>query len=353
MEKRDKFLSTIFFIITTLNADNIKKDILEIDSFGEIRAGTIYIKDNAGKKTSTLSLGGKVGIKSKPINGLSVGTSLYTTNAIFGKDSEPMFLDSNGDSYSIVGEAYIKANLYNTEIKAGRQILESPFINSDDIGIIPNSIEGYNLLNRSIKDTTIILSLVNSWAGIDAPKPEEFTKIQNSGNAIILAGIIYKGINNTTLQAWQYKLEHKDWNYFEAKFENNNFSIAGQYSNQDNGNSVYGIDGAFNIDNLSIHTAYNRVSGIISNGFGGGPFFTSSEDHTIEEILDGEAKLIGAEYNIGNFTLGVTNVYFNKCEDERDYLVSYAFNDNLTIDLIHSDMSRDGKMSRFFLNYSF
>ncbi len=352
MKKRSIFLSNILLLISILNADEVKNS-LEIDSFGEIRAGAVYIKNNAGDKSYTLSLGGKVGIESRPIYGLSVGTAFYTTNAIFGKDSEPMFLDSNGDSYSIVGEAYIKANLYNTEIKAGRQIFESPFIDSDDIGMIPNSVEGYSLFNKSLKDTTIILGLINSWAGVDTPKPEEFTNIQNSGDAIFLAGIIYEGIKNITLQAWQYKLENRDWNYLEAGFKNNSFSIAGQYSNQDNGNSVYGLDGVFNIGKLSLHTAYNKVSGIVSNGFGGGPFFTSSEDHTIHESLDGEAKLIGAEYNVDNFTLGVTRVHFNRCEDETDYLVSYSFNDNLTVDLIHSDMNHDGRMSRFFINYSF
>jgi hypothetical protein len=330
------------------------KNGLEIDSFGEMRAGAVYIKNDAGDKSYTLSLVGKVGIESKAINGLSAGATFFTTNAIFGKDEEAMFLSSNGDSYSIVGEAFIRANLFNTEIKAGRQIFDSPFIDSDDIGMVPNSVEGYTLLNRGLKDTTIVLGLIDSWSGVDTPTPEEFTKMQNSGDAVFLAGIIYEGIENITLQAWQYRLKDVNWNYFEAGFENDNFSIAGQYSDQENGNRVYGLDGVYNIKNLSLHTAYNKVSGVVTNGFGGGPFFTSSEDHTVDDFLeDEEAKLIGAEYNIGDFTLGVTTVDFSNSENETDYLVSYAFNDDLTVDLIHSEMNDDGTMSRFFCKLQF
>ncbi len=37
---------------------------------------------------------------------------------------------------------------------------------------------------------------------------------------------------------------------------------------------------------LDLH--YNRVDGVVTNGFGGGPFFTSSEDHTVADVKDQE-----------------------------------------------------------------
>jgi len=320
---------------------------------GELRLGAVQIKDSDNKKSSTLSLGGKVSLESKPIYGLSGVATLYTTNAIFGKDSEPMFLGSNSQSYSIVGEAYIRANIANTEIKAGRQIFDTPFIDSDDIGMIPNSVEGYSLVNKSFDDTTIVLGAIKSWSGVDAPIPEKFTKMQNSGDFVMMAGLIYEGIADTTLQAWQYKLKDNDWNYLEATYEKDNLSLGWQYSNQGDGNSIYGLDGTLTIDNLSLHSAYNKVSGVVINGFGGGPFFTSSEDHTVHETLDNEAVLMGAEYSIDDLTLSLTHVDFTKIEDETDYILSYKFNKKLSMDLIYSHMHNDGKMTRFFINHSF
>ncbi len=95
------------------------------------------------------------------------------------------------------------------------------------------------------------------------------------------------------------------------------------------------------------------MDGEVTNGFGGGPFFTSSEDHTIADVKDQKAWLVGTEYGYQNFKGGVTYVNFDKGEDETDYILSYIFSDDFTIDLIYSDMYDDGKMTRIFANYSF
>ena len=320
---------------------------------GELRFGAVQLEDIDGKKSSTISLGGDVALETEPINGISSGVTFYTTNALFGKREEAMFLGSKNQSYSIVGEAYIKVELKDTKLKVGRQLFDSPFIDSDDIGMIPNTVEGYTIQNNSLADTTIILGAFDKWSGVDTPTPEHFTKMQNSGDSVLVAGVSYEGIKNTTLQAWNYKLEHNSWNYFEASYEEENFSLAGQYSNQGDGNSIYGFDGVVNLNNLSLHTAYNSVHGIVFNGFGGGPFFTSSEDHTVHETLDNKALLIGAEYSLDKLKVAFTNVHFSKIEDETDYIVSYEFNDKLRTQLIYSDMNHDGELTRFFINQSF
>jgi hypothetical protein len=351
---RNRWYSILLLLIPfIIDAGETKQKIgIDINRTGELRFGGIYV-NSIGKKSYTLSLGGKVALEAKSIYGVTASTTFYTTNALFGKNSEAMFLDSEGNSYSIIGEAFIKAKFHKTQIKMGRQIFESPFIDSDDIGMVPNTIEGYILSDRTLQDTTIILGLVNSWSGIDANRPEQFTKMQSSGDDIAIAGLIYKGFKNTTLQVWQYGLDGEDWNYFEANYESNKFSIAGQYSDQDSGNYAYGLDGILNINNLSIHIAYNKIYGVMSNGFGGGPFFTSSEDHTIEEVLNQEAKLAEFKYKIDNLTLSLIHVDFDKGENETDYLLNYSFGDNLSLNLIYSEMYNDGRINKFFVNYSF
>ena len=320
---------------------------------GEIRSGTVQIENNLGKRHSTLSLGGSLGIKTAPIGGISLATTFFTTNPLFGKDKEEMFLGSQNRGYSIAGEAYIEANLGKNQIKAGRQIVDTPYIDSDDIGMIPNSYEGYTITNKDLSNTTIFLAKLNRWSGFDAPIKDEFTDMQDSNKAVWVKGVIYEGINNMTLQAWQYKLENNSLNYFEIGYETKQFNLAWQYSTQDNSNKVFGLLAKINFGNLLFTTAYNKVSGEVINGFGGGPFFTSSQDHTIEGTQNQKALLIGAEYVYNKFTMGLTYVDFDKNENETDYILSYDFNDKMSFDLIYSNMYSDGKMTKAFAKYKF
>ena len=177
--------------------------------------------------------------------------------------------------------------------------------------------------------------------------------MQSSSDAVLVGGIIYEGVKNTTLQAWNYKLDSLNFSYFEAEYKTEQFNIAWQYSNQDNSNSVFGLLAGVNFKDLAFTTAYNRVDGEVVNGFGGGPFFTSSEDHTIAEVKEQEALLVGAEYIYDRLTIGINHVDFNRGENETDYILSYAFNDKMSFDLIYSDMYGDGKMTKAFAKYNF
>ena len=346
-------ISLVVLTVLTIGAENLKEIFTNAKTEGQLRLGAIQIEDDSGEDRSTTSLGGHLGIKTDPLAGISLGATLYTTNALFGKDKEGMFLDSNRDSYSILGEAYIQADLGKTSIKAGRQIIDTPYADSDDIGMIPNTFEGITLINQDITDTTIILASLDKWSGVDTDIPEKFNEMQSSGDEVVMASLIYEGIENTTLQAWHYKLDEADFNYIEAGYETELFNLGFQYTDQDNDNSAFGVTAGTNISSLGLSIAYNRVDGVISNGFGGGPFFTSTEDHTIDGIVDQNAILVGAEYAMAKTTLGVTHGEFDKSENETDYLISYAVNDNHSLDLIYSDMYDDGKMVRFFANYSF
>jgi len=328
-------------------------ETIELDTTANLRIGAIQIEDDVGKKSTTYALGGSVGVETKPIQGFSIGATFYTTNALFGKDDEGMFLGSNNNSYSIVGEAFIKAQLGKTTIKAGRQTIDTPYADSDDIGMVPDRFEGYSLVSKDIESTTIVLAWLDKWAGVDSEQPEKFREMQSSGDAVLTGGVIYKGVENTTLQAWQYKLENRNLTYLEAGYETEQFNLASQYSDQDNSNSIFGVSAGVNIGDLALSTAYNKVDGEVINGFGGGPFFTSAEDHTVAEVTDQEAWLLGAEYSYGEFTGGVTHVNFDKGENETDYILSYAMNDNFGVDVIYSDMYNDGKMTRVFANYNF
>ena len=354
MRYRLSIIITVLISTPIIVQGSTLSDAIEgISHKGELRLGAVRSKDSENKKATTLSLGGRVSIETKPISGVSLVGTFFTTNALFGKNKNGMFLDSQNRSYSIVGESYLKANLGQTTIKAGRQIIDTPFADSDDIRMIPNSFEGYTLVNQDIQETTVILALLDKYSGIDAPIPEKFCDMQSSKDAVFTAGLLYEGLENSTIGAWHYEFESVNFNYGEFLYETDSFNMGLQYADQENSNSVYGLSIGSEINNLALNFAYNRVDGTVSNGFGGGPFFTSSEDHTIADIEEQEATSYSLEYTIDKVTVGAFHIDLEKGEDETDYLLSLAINKNHTLDMIYSDMYDDGNMVRFFANYKF
>ena len=347
------FVSTILLSSSLLAQSPLAEAIEKIDHRGELRFGAIQTEDSQGDKATTVALGGRVTLETKPLNGISLVGSFFTTNPLFGKRDEGMFLGSSNQGYSIVGESYLKVAMGKSLFKAGRQLLDTPYADSDDIGMIPNSFEGYSLVNQDLSDTTLIVALLDKYAGIDADVAEKFSDLQSSKDPILVGGVIYEGIEKSSLEVWHYNMDDADFNYAEFGYEADTFSMGLQYTDQENSNRAYGVAVGGKIDNLAINFAYNRVKGIVSNGFGGGPFFTSSEDHTIEDSQDQEARLYGATYQFGDLSMGVTHVAFDKGENETDYLVSLTINKHHTLDVIYSDMYDDGNMVRFFANYSF
>jgi len=337
-----------------LQSDTLSDAISGITHSGELRFGGVRTKDSDDHTATTLSMGGKVSLETKPISGISLVGTFFTTNPVFGKDNESLFLSSTNSAYSIVGESYLKIDMGKTVIKAGRQLIDTPFADSDDIGMIPNTFEGYSLVDKSMQGTTVVVALLDKWAGVDAPIPEKFTNIQESSDdAVFTAGLIYQGSPNTALSLWHYALDEVDFNYAELDYSADTFNMGFQYTDQDNDNSAYGVSIGGNVDGLDLVFAYNKVDGVVSNGFGGGPFFTSSEDHTIADTPDQKAKLYGMSYDKNGFSIGITHVNFDKGEDETDYVAGYEVNKDFNLDLIYSDMYDDGSMVRFFAKYKF
>ncbi|MDM5272000.1 OprD family outer membrane porin [Sulfurovum sp. zt1-1] len=333
-----------------------------------------------------IALGGKLHIQTVAWNGISAGTSIYTTNSIskhegYLSGAGIPFFDGSGNSYTILGEVYLQAVWGENAFKVGRQEIDTPFADTDDIGMVPNTFEAITWINKDFKDTTIILAQVQKMAGVDAEAPSEFTNINDNAGAQLI-GVTFQGIEDLSLTSWYYHLNDfdiEDITYLEASYEGtfNTFSyaLAAQYAAlayySDADASVYGITGTlgFNPIGLSLGTAYNKsVNNAATNGFGGGPYFTSSEHLTLAEAgVDGDALMFVAEWDAG--IIGLNNLTFtaahltlkdqNNIEStELDLIANYTFNDTLNMDIFYSDINDEingNKLSnlRVFVNYTF
>lgn len=355
------------------DADTLRDAFLNARYDGNIRLG--YQSHEVENDTDTeLALGLKLHIETAPYYGLQAGATLFTSNGNGKEGFEGVpFFDENNDNYAIMGEAYLKAIFSRTTLVMGRQSFDTPFADSDDIGMVRNTFEAYTLVNTSLQDTTLFMSHVQKWSGVDSPSPSSFTNV-NGDNGMQILGITYEGYNKTTLSGWFYNLnDEATISYLEASYEDETekYTYGGtlQYAFQDyeNGESstIYGAAVFLGIKSTGLTTtiSYNKTNGISAdNFFGGGPFVTNAEHNTLREAgPDGRVIL----YTLG-WDASVVRVeglqfvlHIDAHQDhakEYDLGIGYTYNDRVNFSAIYSDVedkSSSFKNLRVFANYSF
>jgi hypothetical protein len=248
MKKHITLSALAIAVLATSNvqgADSIDGMFKEGKTSGEIRMFHIDRRDNTlNDNLIATAIGGHLKFETAELNGLSLGVAGYTTNRIFrgleeGGATNPnkTLLDANGDSYSILGEAYVKLDLKGmgtkTDITAGRQKLNTPLAGADDARMLPNLFEAYVMHNKDIANTTLVAAHVTKFAagsfanaynggivgatagytaavGNTALHQGEFTNMgewalgagkETSG--VTAVAVINKG-DNYTVQAWDY-----------------------------------------------------------------------------------------------------------------------------------------------------
>jgi hypothetical protein len=333
----------------------------EAGVFGDLRLGFIQAEDDAGEKTDGSAIGGKLGYISPSWKGLSAAATFYTTGELFDDENGDFFSSDNG-SYSILGEAFVQGVYGNAILRLGRFELDTPHADTDDIRMVPNTFQGLLLSNTDIAGTTLYLTHLDKWAGVDAEIPERFQEM-NADDGITAVGAVYEGIEQLALQGWYYLgRDFVNLLYLEAMYETDSFNLGVQFGSQsdetDNESGpdgdVWGITGSYSLYDLTLSAAYNDVSGTVTNGFGGGPYFTSADDHTIDGVEDQEATALGIEYGgIESLAVGVLHVDFDQGANETDYYASYDVNEQLGLELIYTDMHDDGNFVRLMANYGF
>ncbi|TQV62552.1 MAG: OprD family porin [Sulfurovum sp.] len=361
-------LSVLMFMLgTNLYADNN-------ESFsGNLRLGYQYGKDDIGSGNE-MAVGGYLHYESKDFNGISGGVRLSTTYGDKGGDGG-YFIHGVSTNVALLSQAYIKAKNESSELKVGRQALETPFANSDDIGMIQNHFGGATFTNHSLKDTTLTAGFIRSMAIGCGDAQDRFEKLDDG---VYMAGVNYEGVENLTFQAWHYdKLEDMRASYMDGVYSGelgNLGYVAGvQYSHQqfdNDSNNIYGTLLALNhkSSGVGIMTAFNKTDGIgADNLYGGGPFFTNAEHTTLADGGDkASAYKVGVNLDtqsigIDNVTLSVEKLWVNKKDEGTisnfGIIGEYSYNDNLAFRAYYSDIKDDvdgdKQNLRVFADYSF
>jgi len=391
--------------VVALSANSIDEAFKAGKASGQIRAAYVNQDNAVDTDTYGTSLGGVLKYETADWNGLKLGIGAYVSQKLHfasgdvdeGKINTDLF-DMDGKSYAYLGEAYMDYTMGDLNLKLGRQQIDTPFADTDDIRMHQNTFEALIATYSGIKGTTLVGGYVTRWAGYDSEDVEskdKFKKLAEGSNGAVVLGAINESIENLALQGWYYSADKvADLYYADAVYtipfsESMGLELSGQFAafreDEDiNGDktgvsgNVYGIGAAFNVGALTLGAAYNRGTNkdgkVPPIGFGGGPYMTSMEEMTIEGMNDVKAYQLSAELDMadaGLEGLTLTALYGNFKSDtdetkvtETDLIASMELSEAITGDISYAmiddknknfDSGNDAGYNRFLvrLNYNF
>lgn len=351
-------------VMNAAAADDLAGMFKEGKVSGQIRA--FYINRemiNSDYSRDGLALGGKLGYETGAMNGLSAGVMFYTTNKLDNESRIPSHNDktlfnSYDNGYSYMGQAYINYKNGNTNVKIGRQELNTPMAASDDVRMLPNTFEAAVLTNTDIKDTTLVAAHVskisygtfaNAYAGgslaLASGYGNGYASYGNSyengsyhsmsqaalgastqERGVSAAAVIYKGIPDLSLQLWDY-YAHDILNavYAQADYTwgcllNPAIKMTGsvQYIQEDGvgdkfaGNvdsKYYGAQLVAKYGNATLSGAYSvtpdsdgTFNGVIISPWGGMSAFTQAMVTRHQFLADTDSYKFALGYNLKDLT---------------------------------------------------
>ncbi|MEA1916934.1 MAG: OprD family outer membrane porin [Campylobacterota bacterium] len=232
-----------FGVINSYGADDLSSMFTDGKVSGQIREFSIIrtysysdvAKDDFTRKAN--AIGGHLKYETADFKALSLGAAFYTTNGFLlqspkddYRDVDPTLLGKDNDSYTMLGEAYLKFKYENTSFKGGRQKIDTPLAGSDDTRMIPNLFEAYLLSNSDIDGLNLtlghitkfaqgtfgrvynggILSATSGYSLVDSRN--QVGDFENMGTYAVgesTAGVsvvsgTYSGIKNLKVQLWDY-----------------------------------------------------------------------------------------------------------------------------------------------------
>lgn len=332
------------------------------------------------------AIGGQLKFDTGHWNGFGAGVEFTTVQEIrpLSGDNDDgeratMLVSTEGD-YTEVSQAYLEYINDGITLRAGRQLIDTPLADSDDIRIVNNTFEAYIAMYET-DNLSLMGGYLHKWQGTDTglvnddAAPADTDAWQETGED----GTYFAGVNYDNdlfhLGAWYYDISETDANenslgqnvanrsvYVDTTLHaiaSDDFSldVSAQYLQQSSEDGsdieadIYGVMAEVSISDLGLIAAYNRRDAdddeTSFSGFGGGTLFTNMDNMIIDAINGGDvdAYMIGATYAINDFTVGyaysafdsdsisgTANGFDRGDEDiiEHNIGAEYAYTDNLT-----------------------
>ncbi|NOQ36219.1 MAG: outer membrane porin, OprD family [Methylococcaceae bacterium] len=360
---------------------------------GYLRTGFLQTKVRSVDTSSATAMAGELGCGYRLNSHIKAHLGLFGVldTGLNSHDDDNIhgdFFNRKKDSYLMLGEAVLTLSYGDFEAHLGRQNFDSPHLDSDDLRMVANLFEAY-LVDYHLSDEFYL------GAGFI----REASGWENGGNLshFVPIGEALGGRDGNAWVSWlAYEQEHMSGNawfylipdhltifYGELMYSNFltseiSYDVGLQYDwGLDSGAARLGEIDAQTLGfmtsisgyDVTLTAAYNKNfgnTGAVAS-LGGGAFFTSLEDQTLDAATgeDTQSILLGVEYALSNeFTLGVAMAEFraaNKKDyqvEEINYFLNYNWNDKLTAELIYAviddkNSSEDTDQIRAMITYRY
>jgi hypothetical protein len=292
---------------------------------GEIRSMYAGYKiEKAGENDIyATAIGGHLKYELAKLNGFSAAAAFALSHDIgFATGDEGVKqnseLSSSDGEYSVLREAYLNYRDGDFNFRAGRQIIDTPLADSDDIRMIADTFEAY-VASYQLSNFSFMAGKLQKWQGYDADLDSGWVRAGENGTWF--GGVTYAD-DIIEANAWYYnvtKLTNAAYFDLTLGYEiSSDISISAgvQYLNESEINNsatkadIYGVLAELSAYGFTFGAAYNNSkknenSGSFS-GFGGGTLFTSMDTMILDEITydrDAEATAGSISYEIDKLTL--------------------------------------------------
>jgi hypothetical protein len=379
-------LSTSAFAEEMKTADTLKDMFSNGTVSGQVRLGYVNYDSATAKDTTGGAIGGQLKFETAAFKGLSFGSALYTSqsiSAISGDANDGEYYDglaSSEQAYSELAEAYINYAYNGFNIRLGRQLIDTPLADSDDIAMTPNTFEAY-IASYTLEDLglSFIAGNVLSMQGVDTDYENvtDTTWMETGAEGTRLVAATYAN-DMVEAGAWYYDVTEVATAIYAdvtGTFAVNNDVeiVAGlQYlteSEQDSDGVDSGIEGSIvgamveaGFYGVTASLAYDQVSvddgNQIFQGFGGGSSYTNMDTMTAGSLHegdygDGSSFVASLGYEIANVNMFVAYGDFTADDigngkahvTETDLGVEYSYNDGEADIALYYIMGEDKESS--------
>ncbi len=295
-------ISALIGMISSVNADTLGEALTEGTVSGQIRIGHIYNKPKLSdeKRSYATAVGGQLKYETAKFYGFDAGVAFYTSHdvrALSGDkdiDERNDELASSQGHYNILAESYIDYTQDTFSLRVGRQLIDTPYADSDDIRMTPNTFEAA-YASYGLDEFTFIGAYLTRWQGPDSESDYEFDDLVRGSDGMLMLAATY---SSDMLESgiWYYgedrtaEIFYADTIITLAVAEEIEFSAGLQFADQREnhgsgiGARLYGGLLGLHSGGWTIGMAYDDVrvnSGKeYFGGFGGGAAFVNMDDTT-------------------------------------------------------------------------
>ena len=336
---------------------------------GYLRLGAIYTKTQSVQGQSAGALSGELGC------GFQYNQYIKAHVAAFGVldlafntqqdiNKHPEFFNQHKDSYIMLGEAVLTLSYQNLEVHLGRQNFDSPHLDSDDLRMVANLFEAYLIDYHYSESVYFGAGFVREASGWEnGGNAADFVAIgtalggKNQGSWVNWLSFEQESLSSS---AWLYVIpEHLTMLYADLIISKNintdiSYALGFQYDGGQeigaarmgniNANTI-GVMAAITAYNVTFTSAYNKNFGSAAlASVGGGAFFTSLEDQTLDAVEGNDAQsiIVSLEYALDNWSVGLAAGEFSAQNkqiyhtQEINYFMNYSWQEKLNIEFMYA-----------------